>query len=124
MIIVDFVAAIIAPIIIPLYDYFLARVNVSKIIGKNRESARIQEEHLHEFIKGLPSAFIGNAIWGFTYGIHDITWVTVYFIIVLLSIGLLMLSNWKKHLIAIKWIIVVFGILLIVLSVLRILFCQ
>lgn len=34
MIIVDFVAAIIAPIIIPLYDYFLARVNVSKIIGK------------------------------------------------------------------------------------------
>ena len=90
MIIVDFVAAIIAPIIIPLYDFFLARVNVTKLIGKNKESTKVQEEHLHEFIKGLPSAFIGNAIWGFTYGIHDIIWVTVYFIIVLLSIGLLM----------------------------------
>lgn len=122
MIVVDFVAAIIAPIIIPLYDFLLAQVNVSKIIGKNKKSARVQEEHLHEFIKGLPSAFIGNAIWGFTYGIHDIIWVTVYFIIVLLSIGLLMLSNWKKHLAITQWIIIIFGIMLVLLTVFRI-FC-
>ena len=36
MIIVDFVAVIIAPIIIPLYDFFLARVNVTKLIGKKQ----------------------------------------------------------------------------------------
>ena len=120
MIVVDFVAAIIAPIIIPLYDFFLARVNITRIIGKNKESGKVQEEHLHDFIKGLPSAYIGNAIWGFTYGIHDVTWVTVYFIIVLLSIGLLMLSSWKKHLKTVKWIIIVFGVLLIFLTLFRI----
>lgn len=119
MIVVDLIAAIFAPCVIPLYDFLLARVNVSKIIGRNKASAKVQEEHLHDFIKGLPSAFIGNAIWGFSYGIHDITWVAIYFIIVLLSIGLLMLSDWKKHLTVVKWVIVIFGITLILLTFLR-----
>ena len=51
MIIVDFVASIIAPIIISLYDYFLARVNITKIIGKNRESSKYKKSIYMSLLK-------------------------------------------------------------------------
>ena len=121
MILVEILVSLVAPCIVPFYDFLLAKVNVPIIIGKNENSPKAKEQKLHPFVKGLPSAFIGNSIWGFTYGINDVNWVVVYFFIILWSIVLLLLSNWKDKLKEARIVIICTGVVLLFITLLRIL---
>lgn len=120
MILVEILVSLVAPCIVPIYDFLLAKVNVPIIIGKNENSPKTKEEKLHPFVKGLPSAFIGNSIWGFTYGINDVNWVVSYFLIILWSIGLLLLSNWKDKLKEVRVVIICTGVVLVLITMFRI----
>lgn len=124
MIIFDILAALIAPCVVPAYELFLSKVNVPNIIGANESSIKGQSEFLDPFLRSLPSAFIGNSIWGITYAMNNMTWVGIYVILLICSVGLLIISKWEIHLKVIKYLNLISSILLILLTAVRILFMK
>jgi len=124
-IIIDFLVAIIAPCIVPCFDFILSKVNIPYVSGKNANSKNTGIKRLNTFIRELPSAFIGNGIWGISYrikGEYIAIWIIVYLIVLFVSLALLMFVFWKQHLNKIKTAIIVVGILLLILSIIRIIF--
>ena len=124
-IIIDLLVAIIAPCIVPYFDFILSNVNIPYITGKNENSKSTGIKKLNTFIRELPSAFIGNGIWGISYrikGEYIAIWIIVYLVVLFISLALLMFVFWKHHLDKIRNAIIVVGILLLLLSVIRIIF--
>lgn len=87
--------AIIAPIIAPFFDFLLSPVNVPSIEGTDEASNKIPKEYINTFIRSLTSAFIGNAIWGMTYGIQNGLWWNLYISIFVFSSFLFVTTKWK-----------------------------
>lgn len=121
MIIVDILISLVAPLIVPLYEFLLSGVNVPGVNGKNNDSERTEELHLHPFLKSLPSAFIGNSIWGLTYSMENLNWVAGYTAIILFSIALMIYCCWGRGIKAQRVLVLIFAFILFVLTIIRIL---
>lgn len=126
MCVIDFFIAIFAPIIVPLLDFALSKITfTSRVKGKNLDDCK-KVENLSIFFKELPSAFIGNAIWGFTYNIQKYTkstiiWMCLYFFISFISVGFLIVSYIRNlNLTKYKMSLIIFSFFLIITTVIRI----
>lgn len=123
---IDFLIAVLAPILVPFLDFGLSKICfTSRVTGPDEDSCK-KVETLSVFLKGLPSAFVGNAIWGFTYHIQNYTketviWMGSYFFICMFSVSFLVFSYIKNINIKIyKWFLFGFSLVLIILTIIRI----
>ena len=123
---IDFLIAVLAPIVFPILDFSLSKINFnSRIKGKSETDCK-KVETLSVFFKELPSAFIGNAIWGFTYHIQNykettIVWMCLYFFITLIAVAFLIVSYIKNiNLKVYKRLLILFSSMLIVVTIIRI----
>lgn len=123
---IDLLIAILAPIIVPILDFALSEIVITnRIKGKNKNDCK-KIETLSVFYKELPSAFIGNAIWGFTYHIQNYTaltifWMCFYFFISFIAV-LFLIFGYKKNINfkIYKICSILFSTVLIVITVIRI----
>ena len=125
---INFIVGILAPMVVPIFSHGLSKIIISTSIqGTNQFNCK-EYKILSDFYKEMPSAFIGNAIWGFTYNIQahtktTIFWMVVYFVVTIIAVGFLIFRyiNYEK-IVIFKKCINYFSLFLFVLFIFR-LFC-
>ena len=123
---INLLIAIIAPIVVPLFSLGLSKIFISTSIQGTSQIDCKEYKLLSDFYKEMPSAFIGNAIWGFTYNIQPniktIFWMVIYFVVSIAAVGFLIFRYIKFEKIDIfKNSIKYFSFFLLVLTFFRLL---
>jgi hypothetical protein len=80
---IDFLIAMVAPLFVPLFVWMLDNVQKPTVFRTNStKTTNLEGNRVSLFLKELPTAYIGNAIWGMTYKINqneqDIQWMIFY----------------------------------------------
>ena len=97
MFFVDLSIATFVPMIVPIASFWLSKIKIDSRIQKIEQNNYKKVSSLSKIYKELPAAFIGNAIWGFTYHLEyhiDILkeWIIFYFFVTIVSILFLIYS--------------------------------
>ena len=124
MLIVDLLIATIAPIFIPLFYHVLSDITKPLVTRMTSDKKATYQKNVSVFLKELPTAYIGNAIWGMTYRINsgDITthWTIGYCFIALFSCLPILWSRNIKRILLYQISAIIIYLLLCTLSVIRI----
>jgi hypothetical protein len=123
MLIVDLLIAIIAPLFVPIFYHFLSTPIKPSVTRNSSAKKADYKKSVSIFMMELPTAYIGNAIWGMTYrinsGNYSIYWTIYCFIALFSCIPILCSRNIKKPILY-QILILLFYLLLCVLSIIRI----
>lgn len=125
--IIDILVSIIAPVMIPFFDYGLSKVNIPTTITRV-DGNLSSKERLSVFYQELPTAFIANSIWGLTYKAtvfeyeYTIIWIISYAFVALFSVGLLIFIHTDYNTKTFKIILKIFSKVLIITTLIRIFF--
>jgi hypothetical protein len=123
--IIDILIAIIAPLFIPIFNQLLNNIGKPNLIRKSAsKTGDVDNSDVSTFMKELPTAFIGNAIWGMTYRLgsnsYDYTWTIVYCFIALFSCIPILYSRGYKNSKNYKRFIWIGCFILFVIAIIRI----
>ena len=121
---IDFLIAVIAPLFIPLFYHTLSGITVPTVTRTSSLQKIDYQKNVPIFLKELPTAYIGNAIWGMTYkfssGINITNWTIVYCFIALFSCMPILWSRKIKKPVLYQISTITIYIILCTLSIIRI----
>jgi len=124
--IIDFLIAIVAPLLIPIFNNFVYAVKKPLLNLLPGRKKVLEYEEIPVFLKELPTAFIANAIWGMAYSAREVsntafTWVIVYAFIAMMCYIPILYSHTKPNISKYKVWIIIISIALSLLTIVRIL---